>query len=720
MSLSFGVSPWLLLFCSVVAGALAFWLYRRTTPELSIGKRSLLGVLRFLALFLVLFLLFEPILRLIDREERPAVLAVLVDNSQSLLMTSGDDSSSVAVRGQIRDLLDDLPAEARDADVHIYDFDSDLRVRDDTQIDLDSLHFDGSRTNIARALEQLQNRLGEDNLRGVLLVSDGQYNTGRNPVYVADRFPVPIYTAVLGDTSRHQDVLVRRVVTNEIAYVETELPVQVGVRADGYQNTSVNVSILEDGEVLSTQRVELPEGSTEMTVDLSIVAEEEGLHRYTVSVSQLDGEITYRNNYEPFTVRVLSSKRQVLMVAAAPGPDVSAIQQLLMDDPSFEVDRYVQKSPGEFYEGQLPPTLDGYDVIVLAGYPGRGAAPDEMERLRQAAESGTPSFFVLTRDTHIQFVDAHFQDVLPAIPDQIRDGYVEGSFSPAADEARHRIMDIADSSLDLWLQLPPLAYSQTRWQASPDAQVLANTRVRDVQLDDPLFVVRRRTGDRSAALLGAGTWRWRNLPEDLSESADLWPNLFANTLEWLSAREDDQPVRVVPVRNLFEGGEPVELLGQVYDESLNPVSDAAVEVNVTDSDGVTYPYVMQPAGNGRYTLDAGTFPEGTYTYDASASAGERDIGTDEGAFAVGSLTLEFKDTRANAPLMRQIAQRSGGRSIDPGAPDAATNRLSQEAFAPVIVEREQEIELRRRYAFLAIVIGLLTVEWFFRKRSGMV
>ena len=721
MSLSFGLNPWLLVLCSMAAGGMAYWLYRRTTPELSSGKRLLLGMLRFVSLALILFLLFEPVLRLIEREEKPGILAVLVDNSQSLLMTSNEDSSVVSIRERVRELLDHLPATVRDAEIHVYTFDSDLNAEGADRIEVDSLTFAGSRTNISRAFEQLEERLREDNLRGALLLSDGQYNTGRNPLYIADRYPVPIYTAVLGDTSRHRDVLVRRVMTNDISYVDTELPVQVGLRAEGYGGTPAMVTLSEDGQALASQRVELPEGSAEITVDLSITAQEEGLHRYTVSVSRLDGEITYRNNVESFTVRVLSNKRQILMVAAAPGPDVSSIRQLLEHDPSFELDSYVQKSPGVFYEGAMPTTLDEFDVIVLAGYPGRGAAPEDMERLARAADSGTPIFFVFTRDTHLQFVSQHFKDVLPAVPERIRGGFVEASVSLAPDASRHPLMNIPDASPELWLQLPPLVYSQTRWQSSPDAQVLAHTSVRNVALDDPLFVVRRRPGNRSAALLGAGTWRWRNVPEDLSRSEELWPSLYANTIEWLSSREDDRPVRVVPVRDLFEGGESVEFMGQVYDESLNPVSNATLEVTVTDTGGTEYPYVMQPVGNGRYTLEAGTFPEGTYRFEADASVDERKLGSDDGAFAVGSLTLEYKETRANAALMRQIAQRSGGSFIDPGQIEAFTQGLGAGgAFAPVIIEREEEIELRRRYIFLALVIGLLTIEWLVRKRSGMV
>jgi len=241
-------------------------------------------------------------------------------------------------------------------------------------------------------------------------------------------------------------------------------------------------------------------------------------------------------------------------------------------------------------------------------------------------------------------------------------------------------------------------------------------------LNDPIFAVRRRSATRSAALVGAGTWRWKNVPEDLAQFEHYWPSIFSNTVQWLTAREDDRPVRVVPVRDLFDGGEPVQLTGQVYDESLVPVSDASMEVEIHAPDGTVTPYTMNPIGNGRYTLDAGTFPEGTYRYEATARREDVELGSDEGVFAVGALTLEFKETSANAPLMRQIASRSGGRFLDDLSMGDFERDLTAAAgaFAPVVVEQEREIELRRRYIFLAIIIALLGAEWFVRKRSGMV
>lgn len=721
MTLSFGLSPWLLVLSVLAAAALSVWLYHRTTPSLPRWKRIALGLLRFAALFLILFLLLQPVVRLIDREEKRPIVAVLVDDSESLRITSSPDSSVVSVRARIGRLLGELPVALQDADIHFFRFGAELDVASSRKIPSDSLRFDANRTNISQALDGVRDQMREENLRAVVLVSDGQYNTGRNPLFTSERYPVPIFTAVVGDTSRHLDVQIRRVTTNQIAYLGSELPIQVGVRTEGMGGQVVTISLLTDGAILSSERITLPEGSSEITVDLSVQPAAEGLQQYTVAVTQLPGEVTYRNNQESVAVRVLDSKRRVLLVGGSPGPDVASIRQLIMNDPTFEVTTLVQKDRRTFYDGDFPSSLHEFDVIILAGYPGRVAAEAVMQQIADAADTDTPVYFMLTASTDIRLLDQYFSEVLPVTADRIRTGFVEAALVPTPAGESHPILNIPESSVEAWRRFAPLAYSQTRWIPSPDANVLASSAVRDVELDDPMLVTRRRSVNRTAALLGAGTWRWRNVPEDLSDLEHLWPLLFSNTLQWLTAREDDRPVRVSPARDLFGGGETVQLSGQVYDESLNPVPDASVEIEVTAPDGTVFPYVMNSIGHGRYTLEAGTFPEGTYQFEAIATLDTEVLGTDNGTFAVGSSTLEFKETRANAALMRQIAQRSGGNVLDPDRADLISSTLSSSTnMASLLVEHESEMELRRRHIFLALIVLLLTVEWLIRKRSGMV
>lgn len=676
--------------------------------------------LRFAALFLILLLLFEPIWRQFDQDSRPPVLAVLVDDSQSLSLASETEGHKLDLAEATRQALRSAPLDALGGDAYIFAFNANTQRLPGGPRAADSLRFEGPRTNISQALEHVHETLQDANLRGVLLISDGQYNTGRNPLYQAERFPVPINTVVVGDTTRRRDVQIRRITTNEIAYVDAELPIQVGIRAEGYEGEQVIVALTQDGQVQGSETIRLPSGTAEVPVDLKFTPTQEGYQQLGVSVTRLEGEVTYRNNYEAVTVRVLENRRRVLVLGAAPSPDLAAVRQLLQLDPNTEIEAFVQKGPRTFYEGLFPTNLDAYDVMVLVGFPGRGANPQAIERVAAAATAGTPLLFLLTRQTDLNLYNQYLADVVPVQPSRRRPGFAEASFSATPRGSQHPILSQEDYA-DVLGRLPPLLYNESRWQASPDARILATIDVRGIALDDPLLVIRQRSKNRSAALLGAGTWRWKNLPEDLDRLTSFWPGLFSNIMQWLSTPDDDRRVRVVPVEQSFGGGETVSFSGQVYDESLNPIDNASLTIEVTAPDNTQYPYTMEPVGSGRYVLDVGTLPEGTYRYSAEATRDDMPIGTDQGTFTVGALTLEFKETRANVALMRQIAQRSGGTFFAAGELDRLPQVLQASGtFSPLVFEETRETELWHIAWFLAAIITLLTLEWFFRKRSGMV
>ncbi|MDX1430516.1 MAG: hypothetical protein R3282_09520, partial [Rhodothermales bacterium] len=243
---------------------------------------------------------------------------------------------------------------------------------------------------------------------------------------------------------------------------------------------------------------------------------------------------------------------------------------------------------------------------------------------------------------------------------------------------------------------------------------------RGIDINDPAILTRRTGVYRTAAILGAGHWRLTNLPEDLSVHDGSWESVIGNLVQWLSATRDDRPVRVRVTRDQFAGDEQIEFVGQVYDESLNPVDDATVQIRVTSPDGNDFRHTMKPIGNGRYSLEIRTPGEGSYGFTARAQRGDVELGADSGSFAVGNLTLEFRDTSSDPVIMRQISHRSGGAALSSRSIQDLQQILSQDStFVVRSSVARSETELWRQFPFAIAVVILLTVEWIGRKRSGL-
>ncbi len=715
MELTFGHSSLLFGASALTAAAVSYWMYRRTTPQLSPARKTILAALRFLALTIILFLLARPILSRLIESRVPPVLAVLIDTSQSIGVVATTSDSTATIDS--REVAAQIITQDVDGEVRLLTFDGDARpVLADS---LDHVRFDGQRTDIATSIERTIENHADGNLAGVVLISDGRFTAGRNPIHSADRSPVPIYTVTVGDTTERRDIRLASLNTNELTYSGTEVPVQIGVEATGYDGRRTTVRLSVNGETVDTAPVDLPPARVERTVELSFMPATPGLFTVRASVLPLDGEITTRNNVASTAVRVLDSRRKVLLIGAAPDPDVSALYQTLSAGDETEVTRIVQREGSEFYGASFPEDLSGFDLLVLVGYPASGASSAHLTSISRAVQDGLPILFTLTRGTDLRLYRQHVAPLVGAVNTSARRGFFDASLVLTPAGRRHPVFD-GLSNDDALRQLPPMAINESSWEAAPDVSVLATTRVRGIDLADPSIVTRRSGTYRAAAILGAGHWRLTNLPQDLSQYDEYWPTVITNLAQWLSATRDDRPVRVRSVRDQFAGDEQIEFIGQVYDESLNPVNDATVEVRIKAPDGNEFRHTMKPIGSGRYALNVRPLGDGSYSYRATATRGDADVGNDSGTFAVGNLTLEFRNTSADPALMRQIAYRSGGKNIDAAAIDELPSLLAEQgSFTVRSSVARSETELWREFPLAALVILLLTAEWVLRKRSGL-
>lgn len=723
MTLLFQYPAILLIACTLVAAGAAAWGYARTIPPLPRSRKLLLAGLRFGAFFLITFLLFEPIARRTATITERPVVAVLLDDSQSTAITSTEtDTSEIdGAPSFLENVLARLSLPD-DVEVRAYRFSSDAQALQGSTGDwAEQLNSQGERTDVSSALRTVGDDLRDQNLAGVVLVSDGRYNTGSNPIYLAERYPVPVHTVVVGDTTSRRDVLVDRIVANQLAYVSVEQPIEVEIQASGFAGARLTVQLLDGGRELATSTVNVAGDEARIPVSLSYVPDTPGLRTLSVQVSTLPGELTHENNRQVLPVRVLEEKRQVLLLAGAPSPDVAAVRQVLKDDSNMELTVRVQKDGSEFYEGAFPRTLEPFDAIVLVGFPGPATQASQLRSVGQALDNGTPGIFILTQSTNLALFGSELGDAFPASTAGDRGGWLEALPIVSPDGAQHPVMAVEGVTASDWKRLPPLMMSESRWTPSPDARVLATAEVRGVPLGDPLIVIRSRGASRSVSILGAGVWRWKNVPSDLAQWEHLFPSMLSNSLQWVTAARDQRQVRVRPARDVFAGGESIRFSGEVYDESLRPLSGAAVELELTSEDGRSFPFRMEDVGNGRYQLDAGGLPEGTYSYEVAAKQGDASLGTDSGSFAIGGLTLEHRDTRADPGLMRQIAARSGGVSLHSSEAGSLASQISQTAtLEPRAATTVSETNLRREPVFLFLIVLLLTTEWIIRKRSGLV
>ena len=221
------------------------------------------------------------------------------------------------------------------------------------------------------------------------------------------------------------------------------------------------------------------------------------------------------------------------------------------------------------------------------------------------------------------------------------------------------------------------------------------------------------------AITGYGIWRWRLMAQGTPQTEKLLATFLSNSIRWLTTRDDNRPVKVTPTKDAYTQGEPVEFVGQVYDANAKPVENAQLKVTAR-REGKEYTTTLRPIGNGRYEGVLEGLNEGDYSFSAAANTEGQPLGDDAGRFSVGELALEFQDTRMNAQLLRQLAGRTGGKFYTPQTFANLVDELrNTPTFVPKEIHSAQEYELWHWKYMLALVVLLFAMEWFVRKRAGM-
>lgn len=714
-ALSFSESIVLLIALVLVAIGISIWVYRHTVPEVSRSRRLTLTALRASGLAIILFLLFEPILNLERTEQLTPKAAVLIDNSRSMTIEDGGTPRANAVRDAVHSGA--LKSVSARGETVPYLFDRNAYPL--AALESDSLTFDGSETDISAALLRAQEDLAEKNLRSVVLVTDGNFTSGKNPLYSAEALGVPVHVVAVGDSAEKKDLLVSRVLANSITYVENVLPVDATVRSAGFDGGTAEVVFREGTTVLDRKSIPLQSGVNEYPVSFSYTATSDGMKKLSVEVTPQPGELTRKNNRQDVFVRVLKVKMKIVLIAGAPSPDVALVKQVFRKDKNVAVTEFIQKFGNTWYGNE--PTAKAFqdaECIFLVGYPLKQSGSGVLSLVKTAVEKqDVPLFILPSRETDLGRLKSALDAYLPFDIVQTRMDETQ-AFIDLTPEAKQSAIVTSGIPEEAWRRLPPLFRTESSFKPRVGAQTLGTMKINNIPLDEPLLLSRRINRSKVIAFTGYGLWRWQ-LAFDVMEGK-LPSALIGNSVRWLTTRDDAKRVRIRPVKQFFDTNEKIEFTGQVYNENYEPLEGALVRAVIKGPQG-EQELILSPQGAGRYAGALDPAGEGDYSYKGTAAMNGNEIGSDNGRFHVGELNVEFQQTRMNNILLRQIAAKSGGVYMtisDIGRLEDAI--AAQETFTPRTQVLRSDIQLWNLVWLLALAVLLFAIEWYLRKQSGMI
>lgn len=655
--------------------------------------------LRGTAFTLLLALLLNPFFRSEQTYYEQPELLVMMDNSSSTAVEKGDYNG----REAYRNVLDRLNLnDSSRLSFRFSTFDRDVRSAPP-----DSLSFTGSETNIYNAIEVIKN--SEQDIAAAVLISDGIFNQGRNPIFESSTLEIPVFTIALGDTSLQKDLLVKSVVTNSTGYVGTRHPVEVTVINNGISEGTFSVRLMKGSETVDSHTLDAGSGASSYTLDFELQPEQEGLQQYRVVIPALDEEWTAENNTQPFAVDMLDVKQRVLSLAFEVHPDVRYVRSLLLADENTSLSKRTWLGSNRFLEGSLNMSPDSLDLVVLHGYPSGGIGP-ELEGTVVDLLKNVPSVILATPLSYLRELDLREGFSLPVrFPPSPQ--YDEIAPEPSVEPTSHPVMELPVVSYN---RLPSLHAPIRSTEVTVGATMLFENTFQGRSTGSPLIAVEETGNLRKSIITGYG---WYRMGQSSNvQVRDFAEQLFYNIVSWTATRPDNRRLRVEPAQKVFTGGESVVLNAFLTNERGEKETEAVIEVTISGSDMENRFYSMTNEGNGQYRLELGSLPEGVYSFEAVAKKGNREIDRQNGEFSVSGTNIEFVNTVRNDRLMQQIADRTGGTFFLYDSLDDFWEVLNEKG----ILKQEEEVATNLFYPYqhsfwFILVILLLSAEWIIRK-----
>ncbi len=683
-----------LLFLSLLAGLVysGILYYREDSGVFTPLALGFLFVFRLLAAALLVYILLAPFYERTQRETEDPLLIVVQDHSESVSLFP---SPSMDIREYLESKDKFLNEAGKRFSVSQYYFGERFRLVSEQAV------FNDQISDLGSVFASIDALYSNRNIGAVVIASDGIVNRGANPLSFAERLNYPVYTIALGDTAVKRDILIAGIDHNRIAYKGNQFQVEIHIRATGFQGSGSRLLLSREGEMIYDTIIAFTRGNHAETISVVLDADRDGVMRYRADLVAIEGEVNTRNNTRDFFVEVIDGSNKVLLLYQSPHPDVGALASALEGSGNTELD----KMPLKEFRG----SLNAYHLLVLHQPYQAGGNIDNL--LSQIRSSGIPLLIMAGALTDFTLLNS-----LPS-------GFMIEPQLSSFNEARPGIGDgfglfvvpqHIKSMMDAW---PPLYTPFATHRHSGQPQVFAYQRIGRVMSRDPLIAFNRVDGRKTGLISGEGIWRWRLTAFQQSGSHKDFDDLMASMVHYLSVKEDKNLLRIGH-QQFYYDNESIILSAELYNPSFELINGPLVKLVITNENGLEYPYVFSRTAQA-YSLNAGTLPPGDYFFEASTFSGGEEH-TSGGRFAIVPLNLESLESRADHRLLLQLAEVSGGELFYHDQwgllLDALSNRPD---VSPVLVVYRKYVEIIDFRLLFFLVLLLLSVEWFIRKRSGL-
>ncbi|MGY8800227.1 MAG: hypothetical protein ACKVG4_15785 [Longimicrobiales bacterium] len=760
---------------------LTIFLYLRR-QGLPIWVRIVLAVTRLVVLGLIVAVIFEPTATLKQTHTVKRRLPILVDVSESMSVkdqrkrsedigeaavalgilppsSTPEDvkRSSMALDGKQRGAVDSasrldlatsllsksagemLGAIDADLDVSYHAFGETMhRLGDGKNDSLAALKADSPGTSIGGALEALAKTERGTPLAGVVLLSDGLDTSSRRVEAVVRDLGtrgIPVYTVPVG-IADPDDVSIRNVIMQDVAFTGDKVPVRVQLQSKGYEKRTAELTVSLNGRGVARQSVTFEGGLQFVEIFFNVDVAERGAARIGVEIEAFSDESTAANNRVERSVRVVNEKINVLCIEGSARWEFRYLRAMLKRDPRINATFIATRAqPGlaqgsSEYIAKFPEDREeafAYDLVILGDVDSSFFSVEAFKRLEELVKERGGSLLMLcgARFAPASYAGTPVERMLPVRfdPDAPWEDIDESVYPVLTPEGRSSLVmtletDQQENDL-VWSRVAPLYRVPPLLAPRPGATVLAELSDTQSRAERYPLVAWQRYGTGKCMMMASDRfWLLRYKMGDKYH----W-RAWSQSIQFLTLSRlmgEHKRIRLETDRASYPVDGQVMLYAHLLDDEFEPVTQPGFEIEVSalDIDGAAgdpQRVTLRPDKStpGLYEGYFSPPREGGYRVEANASDRPLSNSTE---FQVADLRPELANTDMQIDHLRRIAELSGGEVLSALEFQKLPALLNLEPHTTTVrIDRP----LWDNSLVVLVLVALLGFEWILRRRYDL-
>jgi hypothetical protein len=744
-TLTFLWTPWSIV-ASIAVVAVTAWLcfvaWRRSGYRTDYG---LLELLRLVLVALAAVLFNQPEwVEEFRPEERPAI-AVLWDSSASMDTADVSQSSAVPLLAATGGTSSGTSASRtaplvsrRDAIKPLTESPFWDSLKDQWSVVIQPFSAVSSEqgTNLHSPLAAAPARF--ENLRALVLASDGDWNTGQPPVQAASALrlkDIPVYVVPVGSSSRLPDVELLSLDSPTFGIVGKSVRISFTIESTLPREALATVKLsTNDGEEIAKEVRIAAMGRTNDW----LVWKPKAVGDYTLSldVPKQNEELLADNNRRSAPISVREEKLRVLVVESLPRWEYRYLRNALSRDPGVEVSCLLfhpglSKTGGgsKDYIKQFPPGLEElskYDVVFLGDV---GAAEGQLTvedcRLLKGLVEHQASGLVFLpgwQGNQMSLFDTELAELCPVVLDTAQpEGW--GSRTPSHFELTElgrrslltKLAETEDDNLEVWESLPGFQWYAPVLRAKAGSEVLCvHKEVSNEFGRLPLLVTRTFGAGKVLYMATDGAWRWRKGVEDKYHYL-----FWGQVVRWMAYRRN--MAKGETMRLYYSPDQPavrqtIALSANVMEQNGEPLQKGDVSARIVAPSGKSETVRFTSAGD-EWGAFASRFTAVEPGRHQVTLACKQTGATLETSIFVQGATIERIGKAARPEVLEEIARVTRGKVIQPDKLEQVLSSLAALPEPPASIRR---VQLWCHPAVAGTLVFLLGVFWVGRKVVGLI